>query len=286
MAAETGYRILIQTGSSLNAVEEAVAQMEDNPLFNAGTGSALNLLGEVEDDAAIMEGHTLRGGAVALLKGIKNPVRAARLVMNETDHVLIAGPSARSFALKNGLLGGKLKTRNRVKSWQLAMRLLREKRTKQWSKKHRDTAHGMLLSHTADTVGALAVDSYGRLAAADSTGGMQLKLPGRIGDSPLLGAGIYADANGAAAATGIGEQAILLAISKTACIIMKNREAEKAAEYVVRLSTRQFGPGTGIITLSKNGSYGVAHNTPNLCWCAKSPIRSRSGMSALRIPIK
>lgn len=282
LAAEAGYEILTRSGTSVDSVEQAIMRMEDNPLFNAGTGSALNLLGEVEDDAAIMDGESLRGGAVALLRDIKNPIRAARLVMEKTDHVLLAGPAARNFALKNQLARGRLKTPNRIKSWRQAIEKLRGKQTKQWSKNHRTTAQN-LLTHPSDTVGALAIDSNGRLAAADSTGGMQLKLPGRIGDSPILGAGIYADSTGAAAATGIGEQAIRLAITKTACIWMTKKTAKDAALNVVKSSTRRFGPGTGIITLSKNGDYGVAHNTKNLCWCAISPSGIRKGVLGIRV---
>jgi beta-aspartyl-peptidase (threonine type) len=129
----------------------------------------------------------------------------------------------------------------------------------------------------------LAIDSKGNAGAADSTGGVQLKLPGRIGDSAILGGGIYADSSSAAAATGNGEQAIRLAITRTACIMMENKSASTAAIQAVRLATRLFGRGTGLITLKRDGSYGVAHNTPNLCWAMKSENEEKSAMIGIRV---
>lgn len=280
-ASTVGLQVLAEHDSAVDAVEAAVIELEDNPLFNAGTGSALNLLGEVENDAAIMDGKSLRGAGVALLKGIKNPVMVARTIMERTDHVLLAGVTARKLALANRIPTGDLKTRDRVKAWRQALKNLQRGQS-EYSKYHRQTVVG-LFDHLSDTVGALAINSKGNAAAADSTGGMQLKLPGRIGDSAILGAGIYADSFGAAAATGSGEQAMRLAITKTACILMENKAAFTAAIQSVRLATRLFGPGTGLITLKPDGSYGVAHNTPNLCWAMKSAEKERSSMIGVRV---
>jgi L-asparaginase / beta-aspartyl-peptidase len=279
-AADAGFSILSKKGTALDAVEAAVASMEDNPMFNAGTGSTLNLLGEVEMDAAIMDGKTLRGGAVALLRNICNPVKAARIVMEQTDHVLIAGEAAEKLALKNGLVRGNLRVARRVRAWKKGRKLLKEKLGKRLSKK----ALGIFLETQFDTVGALAMDEKGNLASADSTGGVSLKLPGRIGDSPILGAGLYADSrSGAATATGIGEHAMRLVISKTACDLMRQYPGPAAATRVIGLSTRIFGRGLGIITLDKKGRFGIAHNTRNLCWAMKSSSKSEGHMSGTRM---
>lgn len=272
-AADLGFDVLTKRGSALDAVEAAVVSMEDNPIFNAGTGSTLNLLGEIETDAAIMDGHALRGGGVALLRNIRNPVKAARIVMDKTDHVLIAGKSAEKLALMNGLERGNLRVPRRVHSWNEGLRRLKSK-----SGQRSPTKGAQYFLKQSDTVGALALDSKGHLAAADSTGGVSLKLPGRIGDSPILGAGLYANHSGAATATGSGEQAIRLAISKTACDLMSTSNASSAAVKSIQLATRTLGPGIGIINLDRKGRYGVAHNVRNLCWAMKTSSSSEEGM--------
>jgi L-asparaginase / beta-aspartyl-peptidase len=279
-AADAGFSVLGKGGKALDAVEAAVVSMEDNPMFNAGTGSTLNLLGEVEMDAAIMDGKTLRGGAVAILRNIRNPVKVARLVMEQTDHVLIAGQAAERLALKSGLIRGNLRVARRVRAWKEGRRLLEKKQARGLSK----TTLGIFLGKQFDTVGALAMDGRGDLAAADSTGGVSLKLPGRIGDSPVLGAGLYADNHsGAATATGTGEQAMRLLISKTACDLMRQQPGPVAATKVIGISTKIFGRGMGIITLDKNGRFGAAHNTRNLCWAVKTSTGTEEHMSGTRI---
>lgn len=258
----------------MDAVERAVISMEDNPVFNAGTGSSLNLLGEIEMDAAIMDGRTLRGGGVALLRDIKNPVKAARVVMERTAHVIIAGDAARKLALENGGVRADLRVPRRVKAWREGLGRLKMKRR---LKPTEDSEVMKIFScKSGDTVGALCLDAEGNLAAADSTGGVSLKLPGRIGDSPILGAGLYADnRSGAATATGIGEQAIRLVISKRACDLMRQQTGPRAATEAIRYATRTMGNGSGLITLDREGRYGVAHNTRNLCWA----VRKRDGSS-------
>ncbi len=279
-AADNGFDTLLNGGSALDAVETAVVSMENNPIFNAGTGSALNLLGEIETDAAIIDGQTLRGGAVALLRNIRNPIKAARIVMDETGHVLLAGAPAERLALANGLQKANLRVPRRVKAWKEALRQLTSKRRKSPS----DKTLSIFLRNRGDTVGALALDARGNLAAGDSTGGVTLKLPGRIGDSPILGAGLYADnASGAATATGLGEQAMRLVISKTACDRMKVQPALAAAKAVIRLSTKKFGVGIGIITLDRAGRFGVAHNTRHLCWAVRAVGVSEQQMKGTRV---
>jgi len=283
IASDRGFRILSKGGSALDAVEAGIIAMEDNPVFNAGRGSTLNLVGEIETDAAIMDGRPLRGGGVALLRNIKNPIRAARIVMDKTDHVLIAGEAARKLALANGLAKSDLRVPNRVKAWKEGLRKLKSKRFSYLSETSPEILQHFL-AQTSDTVGALARDNSGNLAAACSTGGVSLKLPGRIGDSAILGAGLYADnKSGAATATGIGEQAMRLVVSKAACDLMSRTNAVSAATQVIRYSTRTLGMGTGLIALDRHGRYAIAHNTRNLYWAATTVDRSTARMFGTRV---
>lgn len=282
-AADRGLRILTNGGSALDAVEAAVVSLENDPVFNAGRGSTLNLRGEIETDAAIMDGRTLRGAGVALLRDIKNPIKAARIVFEKTEHALIAGPAAKELAIANGLAKANLHVSSRVMAWKEGLRKLESKRFPYLSRTSPEIIQHFL-AKSADTVGALCLDSNGNLAAACSTGGVSLKLPGRIGDSAILGAGLYADnSSGAATATGIGEQAMKLVISKAACDLMKRENALSAAAKVIRQSTKRMGMGMGILTLDRNGRHGVAHNTRNLCWAAKTVDWSTAKISGKRL---
>ena len=283
IAADRGFRILSKEGSALDAVEAGIVAMENNPVFNAGGGSTLNLVGEIETDAAIMDGKTLKGGGVALLRDIRNPIKAARIVMDKTDHVLIAGEAARKLALANGLAKLDLRVPNRVKAWKEGLRKLKSKRFSYLSGTSPEILQHFL-AQTSDTVGALALDNDGNLAAACSTGGVSLKLPGRIGDSAILGAGLYADnTSGAATATGIGEQAMRLVISKAACDLMRHASAVSATTRIIRYSTMAVGVGTGLIALDRFGRYAVAHNTRNLCWAARTVDGSTTKMFGTRV---
>src|SRR6266513_323736 len=282
-AADRGFRILSKRGSALDAVEAAIVAMEDNPVFNAGRGSTFNLVGEIESDAAMMDGRTLRGGGVALLRDIKNPIKAARIVMDKNDHVLVAGTAARGLALASGLAKSDLRVPNRVKAWKEGLRKLKSKRFSYLSGTSPEILQHFL-AESSDTVGALALDGDGNLAAACSTGGVALKLPGRIGESAMLGAGLYADnASGAATATGIGEQAMRLDISTAACDLMRHTSAVSAGTKVIRYSTKMLGVGAGLIALDRKGRYAVAHNTRNLCWAARTVGRSTAKMFGTRV---
>jgi beta-aspartyl-peptidase (threonine type) len=247
--------------------------MEDNPVFNAGSGATLNLAGNVEADAGIMDGKTRRGAGVALLRRTKNPISLARLVMERTDHVLLAGKSAERLGEAFGLPKANLRLPERVYQWKQAKRRLAQG-------VHGNLSRNLKLirskgqSILGDTVGALAMDQNGDLAAADSTGGVSLKLPGRIGDSPILGAGLYADNRmGAATATGVGEIAMRFLVSKSACDAMEALTAQQAAFQTVKRVTKLAGRGLGIVTLDRKGRYGVAHNTPHLCWASATKKR-------------
>jgi beta-aspartyl-peptidase (threonine type) len=238
IAADRGFRVLSKGGSALDSVEAGIVAIEDNPVSNAGIGSTLNLVGEIETDAAIMDGRTLRGAGVALLRDIKNPIKVARIVMDKTDHVLIAGTAARKLALVSGLAKSDLRVSKRVKAWKEGLHKLKSNRVQYLSRTSPEILQHFL-AKSSDTVGALALDNDGNLAAACSTGGVSLKLPGRIGDSAILGAGLYADnKSGAATATGIGEQAMRLVISKAACDLMRHRNAVSAATLAIRRSNQ------------------------------------------------
>ena len=262
-----GFSVLEGGGSALDAVEEAVANMEDNPLFNAGVGSALNLAGEVEAEASIMDGSSLSAGAVALVKSVRNPVRLARLVMEKTDHVLLAGPTAEELARAFGLEEGELKTEERARMWEEALSRLRAGEARYFRRLPALLAEMPGLAPPG-TVGAVALDGEGRLAAATSTGGIMLKLPGRLGDTSHIGAGTYADQHGASSATGIGEVAIKLCLTRMACLLMGlGLSAERAAEACMGLVASSFPwAPMGIITLDAKGRLGAAHTSEYMPW--------------------
>ncbi len=269
-AATRGFQILQQGLSAIQAVEAAVIEMEDNPIFNAGRGSTLNFEGNVEADAGIMDGKTLHGAGVALLHHVKNPISLARIVMERTDHALLAGNTVERLGEAYGLPKANLRIPERVRQWKQARRELENGSIKYFSRNLK-LVHDKGRFFLGDTVGALAMDQGGNLAAADSTGGVSLKLLGRIGDSPILGAGLYADNKlGAATATGVGEIAMRLVVSKAACDAMQSLTAQRAASNTVRHVTRLAGRGLGILSLDREGRYGIAHNTPHLCWAAET----------------
>ena len=231
--------------TALDAVTAAVVIMEDSPLFNAGRGSCFNADGEIEMDASIMDGKGLRAGAVAAVKRIRNPVLAARAVMEQTRHVLLAGNGAEAFARRQGLkLEPESYFHTAVRRAALARNL----------KNH----HG--------TVGAVALDQDGNLAAATSTGGYTGKLPGRIGDSPLIGAGNYAD-NGACAVsgTGLGEAFIRAAVAYDVAARMRYRKDPlgKAAAAALANVARLGGDG-GLIAVDRRGNVAMPFNSEGM----------------------
>jgi len=264
-AAMRGYSFLVKGGTALKAVEEATISMEDSPVFNAGAGSNLNLKGEAEMDASIMDGRTLDAGAVALVKSFKNPVSLARLVMEEPDHIFLAGIGAKRLGELYALRRANPVSRARLEDWKKLRNRLLSGKTKNLPKTLKLRKHPEIV---VGTVGAIAIDKNGNVAAAISTGGTALKFPGRIGDTSLIGCGTYADNEcGAASATGVGEGAIRLVLAKTACdLMLEGAVAQKAAEQAVELENRRIGLPIGIITLDRRGNVGAAHGTPNMCW--------------------
>jgi beta-aspartyl-peptidase (threonine type) len=266
-AATVGAEILRSGGSALDAVETAVVALEDNPLFNAGKGSSLTSAGTVEMDAAIMNGSDLSAGAVALVGNVKNPIRLARVVMDNTGHVLLAGKKAEQLAAAFSL-----RFANPVTAYKRGL-LLKLKKDKSdtragWIKKNANllTEHAGLFGN--DTVGAVAVDELRNFAAAASTGGPTMKLPGRIGDTPQIGSGLYSDnVAGAATVTGLGEIAIRLALSKTVCTLMENGlTAQAASTQAVRTASRRLRGDVGVIAIDPNGRMAAVHNTPYMPW--------------------
>lgn len=266
-AASAGSMILARGGPALDAVEAAVSVMEDDPVFNAGKGSSLTITETVEMDAAIMDGRYLSAGAVALVRNVKNPVRLARLVMENCDHVLLAGETAEKFATAFSLPKTDPVTAARR---QMLMELKKHPSDTRvrWVQKNRKLldAHPEILRN--DTVGAVALDGNGNFAAAASTGGVAMKLPGRIGDTPLIGCGLYSDNQaGAATVTGIGEVAIRLALSKTVCSMMEQGfSAPRAAALAIRAASRRLKGRAGVIAIDRRGRVAAVHNTPFMPW--------------------
>lgn len=251
-AAKLAMNCLLDDNSALGAVEAAVKCMENNPTFDAGVGSVLNAEGEIELDAAIMDGNTLNAGAVAAVRDIKNPISLARKVMENSNHIFLVGEGANKFAVLQGFekFDG-LVVKRELDRW----KKLREK--------YRGT---MKFSDENGTVGAVAIDSHGNIAAATSTGGIPFKLPGRVGDSCLIGCGLYADNMvGGVSATGYGESIIKIVLSKVVCELLgKGLTSQKAAEKGVKMLERKINGRGGVIVLDKKGNIGISYNTPKM----------------------
>lgn len=247
-AAEAGAKVLSGGGSALDAVCEAVRVLEDDPEFNAGTGACLTADGEVELDACVMDGRDLRAGALAAVRGIRNPILGARLVMERTHHVLLAAEGARDFLLENG-----------VAPYPTAA-LVTPRSLEKWRSGAPEGKHG--------TVGAVALDAQGHLAAATSTGGILRKLPGRVGDTPIVGAGTFADDRRAAAsATGTGEFILRIGLTRSAAdLVAQGQSAQRAAELALQELTERTGGEAGLIVLGPDGKPGIARTTRRMSW--------------------
>ncbi|MGH2535809.1 MAG: isoaspartyl peptidase/L-asparaginase family protein [Candidatus Promineifilaceae bacterium] len=257
-AAASGQAILLRGGSALDAVEAAVQLLEDSPVLDAGRGSYLNLAAEIEMDAIIMDGASLDFGAVAAVQRVRHPVSLARRVMTDTPHAFLAAAGAEAFAdaiafprceLSDLLAGDEIEA------------------LRNWGREGAKRAPSPL-STTAigDTVGAVALDAAGNLAAATSTGGTRRKMAGRVGDSPVVGAGAYADnASAAVSATGHGEGLMKVVISKIVCdLVAAGQSAQAACDQAIHtLAERVHGHG-GLIAVDAAGGIGIAHNTAGM----------------------
>jgi L-asparaginase / beta-aspartyl-peptidase len=252
-ALETGYKILNSGGTSLDAVNAAINLMEDSPLFNAGKGAVLTEKGVAELDASIMDGKTLMAGAVAGVKHVKNPINLARVIMEKSSHVLMISNGAEEFGRENNIEmvdTSYFITKERWDQYQKMLKRLEEKKNAE--------KHG--------TVGAVALDKNGNLAAGTSTGGMMMKKFGRVGDSPIIGAGTYANNNTCAvSATGTGEYFIRLGVAKDISSLMeyKNYSLQNAADEVISKLGKLGGDG-GIIAIDKNGNFTMPFNTEGM----------------------
>ena len=273
-AAKKGFAILENGGNAVDSVMEAVAVMEDDDAFNAGYGSSLNMEKSVEMEASIMDGKTLQAGATGLLKDIKNPVRLARIVMEKTDHVFVVGEGAEKLARIFNLERRNPISELRLKYYEQQKKALLEGKSELSKLANLVKTYPEIFN--LETVGAVALDKDGNVAAATSTGGFPLKLPGRIGDSPLIGCGTYADNNaGACSATGVGEIAIRLVLAKTVCNHMENgKTAQEAVELAIKLVNKRILASynhMGLIAIDVHGGVGAAHNSPNMCWAYVKP---------------
>ncbi|HXO15759.1 MAG TPA: isoaspartyl peptidase/L-asparaginase [Steroidobacteraceae bacterium] len=253
-ALDAGYAILERGGSSLDAVTAAVRTMEDDPQFNAGRGAVLNHEGDAELDAAIMDGHGPRAGAVAGVRHVRNPVELARLVMEKSPHVLLVAEGAEEFALEQGVV---LVPRGYFRTEARARELDEARQTE--AERLKAAAPG-----ASGTVGAVALDRAGHLAAATSTGGLTNKHRGRVGDSPLVGAGTYADdASCAVSGTGQGEFFIRQVVAYDICALLQYRHLTlaQAVREVIHEKLRRSGGEGGVIALDRSGNIAMDFNS-------------------------
>jgi beta-aspartyl-peptidase (threonine type) len=253
-ALDRGWAILNAGGSSLDACEQAIVELEDEPVFDAGVGAYLNRDGRPQLDAILMDGATLNAGAVAAVERIRNPIRLARLVLDRSESIFLVGTGAEQFASEHGLQfcdPSDLITPFELERWK--------------------TRSGGVPAPFG-TVGAVARDAAGNVAAGTSTGGTFFKYPGRVGDSPLIGCGCYADnLSGAVSCTGHGEPIMKVVLGKTAADFVGNGHSpQTAADMAVGLLARRASGVGGLIVVDRHGSTGVSFSTPHMSWAMRS----------------
>ena len=264
-ALAAGHDVLKRKGPALVAVEATIRVLEGSGLFNAGTGAHLQLDGVRRMDASIMEGRSLRAGAVAGIEQVRHPISAARLVMEKTAHVLLAGPQATRFAAHFQL--ERQSSRERRPTLPPSQRnALREAVTATGPQRRMLRLYRKMLGE--ETVGAVALDAEGTVAAGSSTGGIAFMLPGRVGDSPLIGCGLYADNDaGAVSMTGLGESIIRIAVAKEIADRLAMGASPAAATRLTldKLVTRIEGGAAGALVLAPDGRFAIRHTTPTMC---------------------
>ncbi|UWZ86049.1 isoaspartyl peptidase/L-asparaginase [Occallatibacter riparius] len=286
-ALEEGWKVLQGGGPAMEAVVAAVTVLEDDPTFDAGRGSFLTSDGGVQLDALLMDGGRMKAGGVACVERLRNPIQAARLVLEESPHVYFVGSGAEAFAQQHGmelidnaeLVLDRERERLRGAQQRAAAGLADETFSGHADDKSPETAVVPPLdSH--DTVGAVALDVTGNLAAGTSTGGTLNKAPGRVGDSSLIGCGCYADNMSAAVSlTGWGEPIMKLVLGKWATDRVAAGEApELAAREAISYLFRRLGGHGGIILLGPDGRFGFAHNTPAMAWGLATPAGIETGL--------
>jgi L-asparaginase / beta-aspartyl-peptidase len=280
-AVEAGYALLKQGASALDAVVTAVTILEDDETFDAGKGSFLTRDGRVQLDALLMDGATLRAGGVACVERLKNPIQAARLVLERSPHVYFVGAGAEEFAREQGM--SLIDNRELVLERE-RLRLQAAQARERAGIPDQSFAGPQPPGESHDTVGAVALDAAGSLAAATSTGGTLNKAPGRVGDSSLIGCGGYADNRSAAASlTGWGEPIMKLVLGKWAVDRVPQLGPEQSAQDAIAyLYARLHGHG-GIILLGPDGRFGLAHNTPHMAWAVGDRKGVRAGTDLTQI---
>jgi beta-aspartyl-peptidase (threonine type) len=265
-AAAAGAKILAAGGSALDAVQRAVEVLESDPLFNAGSGACLDAEGHLALDASIMDGNGLRAGGVCALPAFEHPIAIARRVMEDTVHVLLAAEGAERFAVSCGFE----RADERSMITDASRRKLSEARLKKATE-----------SWAGGTVGAVARDESGHVAAATSTGGMVNKLPGRVGDSPLIGSGTYADDDaGACSTTGHGEAMIRICAAKTAVDNLRDASPEASARATMAHMHARTAQTGGVILIGSDGSAGLARTTRTMTWAHASSDADASSMKS------
>lgn len=261
-----GHRLLMAGASALSVVEEAIRLLEDSGLFNAGRGSNRQLDGVRRMDASIMEGRELRAGAVASIERIIHPITAARLVMEKTAHVLLVGQSASRFADYFGLeRAPRVKRTAGSQANQLKLRA-GVRRTLRLHRAMMQTGRLRARSLGKETVGAVALDLSGTVAAGASTGGVDVMLPGRVGDTPLIGCGVYADNEaGAVSMTGLGESIIRVSVAKEISdLLASGLSPAVSANQVLRKVVERLRGAAGVLVLSPDGRFAIRHSTPHM----------------------
>lgn len=287
-ALEAGYAVLRRGGAALDAVEAAVVVLEDDPTFDAGRGSFLTADGRVQLDALLMDGGRMKAGGVACVERLRNPIRAARLVLEQSPHVYFVGEGAEAFAAAHGM--------ELIDNSELVLERERERlRTAQERAAagmadetfsggdDKDPATAFRIPaefESHDTVGAVALDAAGNLAAATSTGGTLNKTPGRVGDSSLIGCGCYADNLSAAVSlTGWGEPIMKLVLGKWATDrVAEGTPPEVAAQEAIAYLYNRLGGHGGSILLGPDGRFGFAHNTPAMAWGLATAAGMKTGV--------
>ncbi len=273
-ALKAGYAILEKGGSALDAVEASIEIMEDSPLFNAGKGSVFTNKGTNEMDAAIMDGAKLKAGSVAGVKAVQNPIKAARAVMDKSEHVMLSGDGADAFAKKVGLKIVDQKYFYDEKRWKQLQDALKaeekaevKKNRKEEKVEEVDEEASEPIDKKHGTVGCVALDKKGNLAAGTSTGGMTNKKYGRIGDAPVIGAGTYANNKTCAVScTGHGEFFIRYTVASTVSAMMQygNKKLNDAANTVINVQLQEVGGEGGLIAIDAYGNVSMPFNTKGM----------------------
>ena len=276
-ALDAGYALLERGASAIDAVEAAVVVLEDDETFDAGRGSFLTRDGRVQLDALLMDGGStgqLKAGGVACVERLRNPIRAARIVLEKSTHVYFVAQGAEEFAAENGM--PLIDNSELVLPRELAR--LKQAHADEAAGKPDLTFAGSTKSH--DTVGAVALDNRGNLAAATSTGGTLNKAPGRVGDSSLIGCGCYADNRSAAVSlTGWGEPIMKLVLGKWATDRVElGRSPEQTAPDAIQYLHARLGGHGGMILLGPDGRFGLAHNTPRMAWGVRNATTRETGI--------